>query len=324
MRDFRCSLIIPIFNTESSILQRCLQSLPDADSGVEILLIDDGSKTETAEELEKYRAEHIFVYHQENKGVSSARNTGLEKARGKYILFLDSDDRVLDGFVTESIDFMEKNHLEVGVFDIKIMPSNRMEKTGYPENLVMSGRALATENSSIFQNFDLCYSVRFAFDRSFLEKNQIRFRVDMSISEDMVFNMQALSFASRAAALHKCFYEYWLDTENSATRVKYIPSYCHDLAIQYEESRKFIEGDLKLEKQLAAFYMDFLFYNLVRNQRAGGELCFTEYKKLCEMPMFRESMALLGANHPCENAKAQLFYRLRYKKFYRLPYWATK
>lgn len=323
MSGYRCSVIIPVYNTAESALRRCLACLPPPETGAQILLVDDGSCRETAALLDRYRAPHILVMHGENRGVSAARNAGLDRAEGKTILFLDSDDAARDGFFTETCDFMEKLRLEVGVFDITLQPAGETQKTGYPENRVMSGRRLIRDDPSLFQSFDLCYSVRFAFDRAFVERNGLRFRTDMAISEDMVFNMRALAAADRAAALHRSFYEYWLDTEQSATRAPYKPAFRQSLAMEYEECLRLIDGDRRLREQLAAFYMDALFYALVRNQRAGGCLTYEEYCSLCDAPMFRENILLLGASHPCENQKAQLLYRLRYYRKYRLPYRAA-
>lgn len=88
------SIIIPVFNTEP-YLRRCLDSiLSQSFSGFDVLLIDDGSTDASGMICDEYvgRDERIHVIHTENGGVSSARNLGLDNARGEWLFFVDADD----------------------------------------------------------------------------------------------------------------------------------------------------------------------------------------------------------------------------------------
>lgn len=92
------SFIIPIYNART-YLRDCLDSLVSQDlTDCEVLLIDDGSTDGSAEICDEYK-DRCEVYHIENRGVSHARNYGLDKAKGKYIAFIDSDDAVTADFV---------------------------------------------------------------------------------------------------------------------------------------------------------------------------------------------------------------------------------
>ncbi|WP_273130515.1 glycosyltransferase [Bacillus weihaiensis] len=93
---YSLSIIIPIYNT-GEYLEDCLDSLLQQDNNdFEIILVDDGSTDNSWSIIEGYIQEYsyISVYRQENKGLSSARNLGLKKAKGRYIWFFDSDDFV--------------------------------------------------------------------------------------------------------------------------------------------------------------------------------------------------------------------------------------
>lgn len=88
------SVIVPVYNCEKN-LERCVQSiLSQSEQEIEIILVNDGSTDGSYEICEKYAKEHakVRVIHQENGGVSKARNTGIRAAKGKYIQFVDSDD----------------------------------------------------------------------------------------------------------------------------------------------------------------------------------------------------------------------------------------
>ena len=93
------SIIIPVFNTEK-YLNDCVESiLNQSFSDFELLLVDDGSSDGSGAICDAYAGKdsRISVFHTENKGVSCARNLGLEHAQGSYIMFVDSDDELPDG-----------------------------------------------------------------------------------------------------------------------------------------------------------------------------------------------------------------------------------
>ena len=88
------SVIIPVYNVEK-YLHRCLDSVIEQTyKNLEVILIDDGSTDHSGEICDDYAAKdvRIHVIHQENQGVSAARNKGLDNVKGEYITFVDSDD----------------------------------------------------------------------------------------------------------------------------------------------------------------------------------------------------------------------------------------
>ena len=88
------SIIVPVYNTEK-YLRRCIDSvLAQTYQDFELLLIDDGSKDSSGAICDEYAAQdaRVRVFHKENGGVSSARNVGLDNARGEWITFVDADD----------------------------------------------------------------------------------------------------------------------------------------------------------------------------------------------------------------------------------------
>lgn len=92
------SIIVPIYNAEST-LNRCIDSIINQSfDDWELLLIDDGSKDQSGKICDEYATKdsRIKVFHKENGGVSSARNLGLDNALGKWITFIDSDDKIFD------------------------------------------------------------------------------------------------------------------------------------------------------------------------------------------------------------------------------------
>ena len=97
----KISVIVPVYN-EEKYLRRCIDSiLAQTFTDFELLLIDDGSKDKSGEICDEYAEKDLRVraFHKLNGGVSSARNIGLDKARGEWICFVDSDDYVNNIFL---------------------------------------------------------------------------------------------------------------------------------------------------------------------------------------------------------------------------------
>lgn len=112
MEHIAVSIIVPIYNTRIW-LSECIESLlgQTFSEKFEILLVDDGATDGSAEICDAYAAKdtRIRVFHQENQGLSAARNTGIDQARGRYYCFVDSDDTVRQGYLQKLYDACEEN-----------------------------------------------------------------------------------------------------------------------------------------------------------------------------------------------------------------------
>ena len=128
MEEIMLSVIVPVYNTKE-YLPECLQSLDNQNiENMEIIMINDGS-TDGSNDLlkEKSRNDKRFKYiEQENSGLSVARNTGLKYAKGKYVLFLDSDDWIYGK------DNIKRMCQLADLFDLEIITGNVLSV--YPNN----------------------------------------------------------------------------------------------------------------------------------------------------------------------------------------------
>lgn len=109
------SIIVPVYQVKEYISE-CVESLlAQTYSNLEILLVDDGSMDSSGKICDKYAAEddRVRVIHQENQGAAGARNTGLDHAEGKYVAFVDSDDRVCLGYIEELYKLIDKYHADI-------------------------------------------------------------------------------------------------------------------------------------------------------------------------------------------------------------------
>ena len=110
MNDTLISIVVPVYNV-SQYLERCIQSvIYQTYENLDIILIDDGSTDNSGLICDKYAKidKRIRVLHQQNSGLSAARNAGIEIAKGKYITFIDSDDYVDSDYVSFLYDLIKR------------------------------------------------------------------------------------------------------------------------------------------------------------------------------------------------------------------------
>lgn len=113
MKKIILSVVIPVYNVEK-YLAECVESVRGFPQ-TEIILVDDGSTDDSGKICDSYTDSNIFVIHQQNEGLSSARNIGLQYAQGKYVFFVDSDDYVVD--MKAILEFLSWADCEILLFD---------------------------------------------------------------------------------------------------------------------------------------------------------------------------------------------------------------
>lgn len=129
----RLSVIIPVYNVEEYI-EKCILSLEEQDipqNEYEIIVINDGSPDNSREIMGQLAKQfsNIFIIDQENKGVSIARNKGIEKAMGEYLLFIDPDDHVEANSFSGVLEQAIKYNAEVVFLEFKMLnPDNSLKK----------------------------------------------------------------------------------------------------------------------------------------------------------------------------------------------------
>ena len=189
----RFSIIVPIYNAER-YLQDCIHSIRvQSCADFEVLLVDDGSTDGTMPLLEKFKAEdsRFCIYHQEHRGVSSARNVGLQYVTGKYICFVDADDQIAPTYLTDLYQAMGEADSSMCGFkktdllsheDCEIVPQNRIETL--------------EENLAEFYNVGPTDWQRYLWNRMFkreiIQRNDLCFNEDINYKEDGLFVVQYL------------------------------------------------------------------------------------------------------------------------------------
>ena len=145
------SVIVPVYHVEKS-LRRCLESILAQDfADFELILINDGGNAEETAICEEYAAKdsRIVYLFQENRGLSAARNAGLDIARGEWILFADSDDYVAPDFISKPLETVRRTGADIAIFDYRYADADghpgQLHRCGLPEGTYTGYEALTAD-----------------------------------------------------------------------------------------------------------------------------------------------------------------------------------
>lgn len=207
------SVIVPIYNTEK-YLHRCIDSiLNQTFTDFELLLVNDGSVDKSGEICDEYakKDSRIRVFHKENGGVSSARNIGLLNAKGEWITFCDSDDRVFPSWLS-NFELGENSN-----FDF-ISQGFEADKSIFGEEVCKDRYIYSCEcNGSIADIMDLLVDNKTGiflfvniFKRTIIRDNCLTFDERLHYSEDGVFIFKYLSCCKTARCTNKIGYYYYV------------------------------------------------------------------------------------------------------------------
>jgi glycosyltransferase involved in cell wall biosynthesis len=211
------SVIVPVYNVEQ-YLCKCLDSiLNQTFTDFELLLIDDGSPDKSGQICDEYaqKDSRIRVFHKENGGVSSARNLGLDNAKGKWIAFIDSDDWVDNTYLEHLLEGDEDVELRV----MGIMKQNNRMKW---EKIVPYRGLFLEDNLAEFYKlhfflFIFNSPVVKLFSLSIINRINIRFDLYLSYGEDTIFHLQYLQQIKSISVKNYTEY-YYRNSESSLSK----------------------------------------------------------------------------------------------------------
>ena len=288
----RISIAVPVYNVEA-YLPDCLDSLIAQTYGnKEILLIDDGSSDQSGSICDVYAAKDdcIKVFHTENKGVSVARNRGIQEASGEYLIFVDSDDRIhpkllecyRDGLTSDSVLFCG------------ITESAREMETAVTADVKQRIQAYDLKHFAKIYAENLINSpVNKLYRLDILRKYKIRFPEGMNMGEDLLFNLDYLRHApTQYKMMELPFYYYRQDRDGSLTAAyrKDLFQIQQELAAEVEQFMK----DMKVwnpENQRIHYglYWDRLYMTaaMCRAYEKAHGIC-EEQKKILNDPIWKK------------------------------------
>lgn len=248
----KISIIVPIYNAEK-YLSRCIKSiLNQSFLDFELLLINDGSRDYSGSICDKYsnNDQRITVLHTENKGVSSARNNGLEYAQGDYVLFVDADDWI----ESNSLDLLYKTiiseNLDLLQFSFRTVNTVGKVLQNYSTETTVSDLHTYIEKDA----FLVCVGGTM-IKKTIIDSNNLRFQTNLKLAEDQLFILSAIKFSKRMKRIADVLYNYY-QNDNSATATAKFDDIIHSIVelnnFKYkEEFKKHIERMIVLQANVA-------------------------------------------------------------------------
>lgn len=270
------SVVIPVYNVEKH-LEKAVSSVQNQSvKDVEIILVDDCSPDNCPEICDRLavKDERIHViHHSVNKGLSEARNSGLEVASGEYIWFMDSDDYIDDGLFQQAKESLEKNKAQVIIFglteDYYDLQDNLHHSIVVPcqekcfsDQYELRDYIIKLETKTLYG-----YAWNKFYDLEYLRSLGLKYETIVLI-EDILFNVKYFMDINTMNLLKFTGYHYNKRMDNSLTS-KFVPEY-------YEVHRKRIEliynqyqhWDMcteKIKETLGALYARYIFSAIQRN-----------------------------------------------------------
>lgn len=211
------SFIIPAFNA-APYIKDCLDSVYALDlqeCGREVIVVNDGSTDDTGHLLEIYgRDKELVIINQGNEGLSAARNSGLDKASGEYICFVDADDRLLPSSLDDILHYMRQGIDIIGVDLVeRLLNGNKHPYRRYVPQYNKTYRR--AEEFMRGRNLMPC-AVAYLYRREFLNAEYLRFLPGI-YHEDEEFTPRAFAAADSFVATNTTLYERILREESITT-----------------------------------------------------------------------------------------------------------
>lgn len=273
------SVIIPAYQCADTIEDTVNSVLNSGLVDFEIILVNDGSTDSTPEicnALEKKHNEVVCI-HKENGGVSSARNRGIEKATGEYLLFMDSDDSYDKNGLKNACEICEKESPELLIFGLsfdyyKNGNIYRSDKLIYPENNPLSPSQWAKDFENLFQYNALSSACNKIFRSEIIKGNNILFNKDVFLMEDFLFVLQYLKCIETIHFLPQAIYHYHQPDDEvraftRAERIDDINEYLHPFSNSIEDLAVYLKDNLKIDFTKGEKVL-FSLYSMLISQKA--------------------------------------------------------
>ena len=195
------TVVIPVYNGEK-YAKACLENiLSQTYKHLDIIVVDDGSKDNTNKIIREFPVR--IITHENNRGLSAARNSGIDAAKGKYIHFMDIDDSINEVFYEKMLKAIVETKADIACAGM-VQKHNKYKTQRFENRKVYS---TTQEKLKVTYVGKWGYVWRYLFDLEFLKKNNLRFEEGRFI-EDLSFSLPAVFFSKTLVTVPKAEYLY--------------------------------------------------------------------------------------------------------------------
>lgn len=284
------SIVMPVYNVEKYLKNSVLDIENQSFKDWELILVDDCATDSSGKICDKFAKddERVQVLHLEkNGGLSNARNKGMEKAKGEYILFLDPDDRYDTGLLEQIEKSLQKNKAKVVLFGLEEEYYDQKSKIEYTKQIVPKAgffdtpqkvreQVLLLESQTLFG-----YAWNKAYQLSYLRQLGVKFQT-ITMIEDVLFNIEVFKELDSCNQIAMPLYRYAIRKKGSLT-TKYLPDY-------FELHERRVECMLELYrgwnmetpeelKSLGSIYCRYFLSALQRNCSKAANMSHSDRRK---------------------------------------------
>lgn len=302
------SVVVPIYNSETYLRRLVDSILSQTYQNLELILVDDGSSDRSFHICEEYSSRDIRVhaFHKENGGVSSARNLGMGKATGQYLIFADADDYLLSTAVESMYKAISSYSADIAIaghfidFYGKRTTEVPILKTVFLDSTDKIGEYLLYLNDN--SHFDILWNKIYSMD--FLKKTDISFELFAKTSQDLLFNANLFMQNPKILLISNSYYYYYKGYKDTIVS-RYHPNIYN---IMMSRNKKLAElfdyynlSDIQEIKEWQAnTYVSTIFNSVINNYRTGSPLNRSQrvdfIKNLCLDKSFCSHLTLINPN----------------------------
>ena len=255
------SIIVPVYNAEKYI-EKCIDSIiGQTYKNIEIILIDDGSTDSSGIICDKYlkKDARIKVLHINNSGVSNARNIGLDKATGEWIVFVDSDDWIESNFCEKlyaglisnpKVDIVCSGYKRIYSYTEEFINCNN-------KNILYNANQYLLKLLNVQNGYGFCHMKMIRRDCI----KDIRFNNKLVVAEDALFNMQILKNVNEVLQIGEGLYNYRFN-ENSLVR-KYDKNYVTKYLNAMKETYKYLKNEYPNNEYVMNNFYNYVSYHVL-------------------------------------------------------------
>ena len=307
----KISIIVPIYNAEEH-LDRCVKSiLTQTVEDLELLLVDDGSNDNSLNICKEYekKDQRVRVVHQENAGVSAARNHGIELAEGKYIGFVDSDDWIEPVMYERLLKEAKKTNADVIMCDATTVYSNGRTQV---DTITQLSTNQILKKSDFMPSLLLemagsawrCIYKNNRYNDKLMQSESLHFPLGVKFSEDRIFNIYAFGYANKICYIKESYYNRYMNEKSAVHR------FHEDYFEAYKKAAEEIEKAIDLawnaeEKYKTAYLQQFISGSLMaicnyyyKTSTLDKNLRKKAVKKVCQDKKLHEAIQKVKIANP--------------------------
>lgn len=308
------SIVVPIYNAERT-LEACLKSiLAQTISDYEVILIDDGSKDRSpaiCNEFAKEYGDKIRYIRQENSGPATARNTGIDNSKGKYIGFVDADDTIAPNMLQVMTEAAEQNQVDMVICAYWWREGKKEKIVTYnlPEGIYKDAEYKSVPLSLIGErDGDVPpYSWVRLTRRNAFERTGLRFQNGLVRSEDYHFWTKVQFGIDSVYLLSKTPLYYYIDNKSSITHT-HVKEYWNGAKFIYNDLRKFLPEDSEVKQKIDVMLVHRSLIAL--NNAAFNENIVSAWKEMREIVYDKQLNKVVGDLQNSENQQFKRFRKL--------------